>query len=66
MSCSNKYFAYCFVLIISDDWSLERNDIYESEQPIFYNPKSALSFDQQRQRLPIFKVNTYMETYTWL
>lgn len=38
-----------------EDWSLDRKDAYESEQPILYNPDSLLSFDQQRQRLPIFK-----------
>lgn len=43
---------------ISEDWTLDRKDVYESEQPILYNPDSVLSFEQLRQRLPIFKVPT--------
>ncbi|XP_035211482.1 probable ATP-dependent RNA helicase DHX35 isoform X2 [Stegodyphus dumicola] len=33
----------------------ERKDINELEQPVVYNPDSLLSFEQQRQKLPIFK-----------
>ncbi|GIY26104.1 probable ATP-dependent RNA helicase DHX35 [Caerostris extrusa] len=33
----------------------ERKDNYESEQPAVYNSYSSLSYDQQRQRLPIYK-----------
>ncbi|GIX81510.1 probable ATP-dependent RNA helicase DHX35 [Caerostris darwini] len=45
----------------------ERKDNYESEQPAVYNSYSSLSYDQQRQRLPIYKYRNHilylMETY---
>ncbi|XP_035211481.1 probable ATP-dependent RNA helicase DHX35 isoform X1 [Stegodyphus dumicola] len=38
----------------------ERKDINELEQPVVYNPDSLLSFEQQRQKLPIFKYRNHI------
>ncbi|GFU54840.1 probable ATP-dependent RNA helicase DHX35 [Nephila pilipes] len=45
----------------------DRKDIYETEQPAVYNADSSLSYNQQRQRLPIYKYRNHilylLETY---
>ncbi|GFR13080.1 probable ATP-dependent RNA helicase DHX35 [Trichonephila clavata] len=38
----------------------DRKDIYETEQPAVYNAISSLSYDQQRQRLPIYKYRNHI------
>ncbi|XP_054719741.1 probable ATP-dependent RNA helicase DHX35 isoform X2 [Uloborus diversus] len=45
---------------LSFDVFEERKDPYESDQPVAYNPDSLLSYEQQRQKLPIFKYRNHI------